>query len=550
MATEDDESALIIAAATEPSGEPEPPAATPAAAVASDGARSANLVTAGIIASRLVGLVRQRFVAHYFGTSGFADVLTAGFRLGNITQNLLGEGTLSASFIPVYARLRAQGKTREATHFALSSLGLLLLTSLAASILGVIFAPFLTRLIAAGFDPDRLENTARVVRVLFPMTGLLVLSAWGLGVLNAHRRFFLPYAAPVVWSLAQIAGLGIFGYWLEQRGAPLVMAVAWSALVGAGLQLLLLLPAARALLGGDLTPRFDHRDANVREAARRLPAALLGRGVIQISGLIDMALVSYLGPGANAVFGYVQQVYLLPMALLGTGEAAASLPAMAGETVEENVALRNAALRKRLGASLHRITVLTIPTTFAFVILGRDIIRVIFQSGSFDEAATARVVPLLAAYSFALLGNASGRVLITTSYAVGDTKTPTRYAVYRVVSSTIVSLILMQRYDVLGVILGAVFAAWVETIALGWKLRAQLGGLGLEQVRLTRTLLLGLLSVAPAALLRAALPVDFAASLLASLLVLAVFCGAFAVAAPLLGLFDVRSLLGRGRRGP
>jgi putative peptidoglycan lipid II flippase len=270
--------------------------------------------------------------------------------------------------------------------------------------------------------------------------------------------------------------------------------------------------------------------------------------VIQISSLIDMALVSYLGPGANAVFGYVQQVYLLPMALLGTGEAAVSLPAMAGETVEQDRALRNAALRKRLGASFHRITVLTIPTTFAFLILGRDIIRVIFQSGSFDQAATARVEPLHAAYSLALLGKDSGRVLITTSYAIGDTKTPTRYAIYRVVSSTIVSVILMRWFDVMGVILGAVFAAWVETIALGLKLRAEIGGLGLEQLRPARTLLLGVLSVGPAALLRAALPDAFATSLPASLLVLTVFCGSFAVAAPLLGLFDVRSILGRARR--
>ena len=552
MATEDDESALIIGAATEPSpalaaAEAAPAAAVAPAAATQSAARSAGMVTAGIILSRLVGLVRQRFVAHYFGTSAFADVLAAGFRVGNITQNLLGEGTLSASFIPVYAKLRAQGKTREATHFALSSLGLLLVTSTAASLLGVLFAPWLTRIIAAGFDPDRLENTVQVVRVLFPMTGLLVLSAWGLGVLNAHRRFFLPYAAPVVWSLAQIVGLGIFGTWLEHRGEPLAMAVAWSALVGAGLQLLLLLPAARALLG-DLTPRFDHRDENVREAARRLPAALLGRGVIQISGLIDMALVSFLGPGANATFTYAQTVYLLPMSLLGTGEAAAALPAMAGESAEQDLEVRNAALRRRLGASIARITVITVPTTLAFLLLGQDLIRVLLQSGSFDRAATARVEPLLAAYGFALLGNASGRVLITTAYAIGDTKTPTRYAVYRVVASTIVSVILMRWLDVLGVVLGAVFAAWVETVALGFKLRSQIGGLGLDQVKPAKTLLLGALSVGPAALLRAALPSTFAASLPASLLVLAVFGGSFAVAAPLLGLFDVRSLLGRVRR--
>ncbi len=125
-------------------------------------------------------------------------------------------------------------------------------------------------------------------------------------------------------------------------------------------------------------------------------------------------------------------------------------------------------------------------------------------------------------------------MLITTSYAVGDTKTPTRYAIYRVVSSTIVSVILMQWLDVLGVVLGAVFAAWVETIALGIKLRAQIGGLGLDQVKPAKTLLLGALSVGPAVLLRWLLPEGFASTLPASLLVLGVFGGSFTVAAPLL----------------
>ena len=261
-----------------------------------------------------------------------------------------------------------------------------------------------------------------------------------------------------------------------------------------------------------------------------------------------MALVSFLGDGAQATLNYAQAVYLLPMALLGTGEAAAALPAMAGETAEQDLELRNAALRRRLGASIARITVITVPTMLAFLLLGRDLIRVLLQSGSFDREATDRVVPLLAAYSFALLGNASGRLLITTSYAIGDTKTPTRYAIYRVVSSAVVALVLMHWFNVLGVVLGAVFAAWVETIALGMKLRTQIGGLGLDQVKPARTLLLGALSVGPAALLRLVLPEPFASSLLSSLLVLALFGGSFAVAAPLLGLFDLRSLLRRGKR--
>lgn len=543
MAAEDDASELIAEHATDalPAAE-----SAPVAAPAPSAGRAAALVTAGILLSRLFGIVRQRVVAHYFGVSLFADVVTAAFKVGNITQNLLGEGTLSASFIPVYAKLRAGGRVKEATAFALSALGFLLLSVGGASLLGVLLAPWLTLAIAPGFDDRGLEAAIRVVRVLFPMTGLLVLSAWGLGVLNAHRRFFLPYAAPVLWSVAQIVGLAIFGSALGMRDEPLAMALAFSALAGAALQLVVLLPAARALLGG-LRPSLDRDNPDLRVAAKRLPNVLLGRGVIQISGLVDTALVSFLGVGAQSSFGYAQALYLMPMALLGTGEAAAALPEMASHTAEEDREKRDAALRSRLGASLSRLVVLTVPTTLALVLLGREIIRVILQSGSFDAGATARVERLLAAYAFALLGNASGRVLTTTSYAIGDTRTPARYAVYRVVASTVFAVVLMQWLDALGVVVGAVIAAWVESVALGWKLRSQIGGLGLEKVPVMKALLLGALSIAPALLAKHLLPEEIVTSLWGSLGVLCVFGGAFAIAAPVLGIFDLRSLLRRRR---
>ncbi|KYF90039.1 virulence factor MviN, partial [Sorangium cellulosum] len=507
-------------------------------------ARSSAMVTAGIILSRLVGLIRQRVTAHFFGTSELADVIAAAFRAGNITQNLLGEGTLSATFIPVYARLRAAGDARRAAHFALSALGLLLVAAAAASLLGVLAAPWLSFLVAAGFDEDKLASTTRVVRIIFPMTGLLVLSAWGLGVLNAHRRFFLPYAAPVAWSAAQIAGLLACGAWLGMRGEPLAEALAWSAFAGAALQLALLLPAARALLGG-LAPRLDARDPSVREAAGKLPAALLGRGIIQVSGLVDTLLVSFLGAGANAAFNYAQTIYLLPMSILGTGEAAVALPEMARDTAEADVARRNEALSRRLGASLARITVLTVPATAVFLVLGRELITLLLQTGTFDRASTARVEPLVGAYGLALLGNAAGRVLITASFALGDTRTPARYALYRVLVSTAVALLLMRQLDVLGVVLGAVIAGWVEAIALALRVRREIGGLGLDQIRIGRVAALTAVSVGCGAALRAALPEAIAATPWGAALILAGCGGAFAVAAPALGLFSLRSLLRR-----
>ena len=504
------------------------------------------MVAAGIVLSRLVGLLRQRVAAHYFGTSAMADVLAAAFRAGNITQNLLGEGTLSATFIPVYARLRGGGKGREAAHFALSALGLLLVVAAAASLIGVIAAPWLSFGIAAGFDAEKLASTTRIVRIVFPMTGLLVLSAWGLGVLNAHRQFFLPYAAPVAWSAAQIAALVVAGAWLGQRGEPLAEAMAWGAFAGAALQLGLLLPAARRLLGG-LRPRFDTRDPSVREAAGKLPAALIGRGVIQVSGLVDTLLVSFLGPGANAAFGYAQTIYLLPMSLLGTGEAAAALPEMAREVADGDVERRNAALRQRLGASLARIAVLTVPATAALGLLGRDVIALLLQTGSFDREATDRVVPLLAAYGLALLGNAAGRVLITMLFALGDARTPARFAIFRVMVSTGLALVLMRRLDVLGVVLGAVIAGWAEAALLGWRVRGAIGGLGLEQVRAGRIALLPAASVGCGVGVRAALPAALQGTPLGALLSLGAFGAGFVIAAPALGLLDPRALLRRRR---
>ena len=149
--------------------------------------------------------MRQRVTAHYFGTSTVADVIAAAFRIGNLAQNLLGEGTLSASFIPVYAKLRAEGRDAEAVAFAQAALGLLAAVVIILSALGVAAAPWLALLVAGGFEPDKLAMTARLVRVVFPAAGVLVLCAWALGVMNAHRKFFMPYAAPVVWSSVQIA---------------------------------------------------------------------------------------------------------------------------------------------------------------------------------------------------------------------------------------------------------------------------------------------------------------------------------------------------------
>ncbi|MGH7712781.1 MAG: lipid II flippase MurJ, partial [Gemmatimonadaceae bacterium] len=187
-----------------PADEPLAPLPSSDAAPIPSGGTAAVLVAAGILVSRLAGFVRQRVFAHFFGATDAADAFTVAFRIPNLLQNLLGEGVLSGSFIPVYATLRASGAERERREVASAVLWLLVLASAAIVLAGILLAPWLVDILSPGFEGGKRDLTITLVRILYPGAGLLVWSAWCLGVLNSHGRFFLSYAAPVVWNAAMI----------------------------------------------------------------------------------------------------------------------------------------------------------------------------------------------------------------------------------------------------------------------------------------------------------------------------------------------------------
>src|ERR1041385_8448120 len=205
--------------------------------------RSAFFVGAGILISRIVGLIRQRIFAHYFGRSGAGDAFSAAFRIPNFLQNVFGEGALSASFIPVYAKLLAQEDEEQAGRVANAVFGILALVTAVIVLIGVLGPPYIATAIAAGFEAERRELTIRLVRIFFPGAGLLVLSAWCLGVLNSHHRFFISYTAPVAWHAAIIFCLIFFGNRVDLP--HLAEATAWGSVVGSALQFGVQLPPGR-----------------------------------------------------------------------------------------------------------------------------------------------------------------------------------------------------------------------------------------------------------------------------------------------------------------
>jgi len=444
-------------------------------------------VAAGILVTRVLGYVRERVFAYYFGSSAAADAFRAALRIPNAIRNLLGEGTLSASFIPVYAALNEREDKTGARALAGAVLGLLLLASGVLALLGIAFAPAITAVVAQGFDAPRRELTTILVRILFPMTGLMVVSAWCLGILNTHRRFFLPYAAPALWNVAGIIAMVAAGTWLAGRNLPLPdqlyrlsLALAWGTVAGSVLQIAVQMPACWRLLGGGrggIALRFSTAPEGVRQVLTAWAPLVVGAGVAQLSGLVDTFLGSFTGVGGVASLGYAQLIQVLPISLFGVSIAAVALPDLARDAA--GVA-PNDQLRGRIAVGFRRIAFFVVPSAFAFAAVGPAIVGALFQTGRFDADDTVLVGGVLAAYSVGLLGQASVKLFASGFYALRDTRTPVRIAVLSLLVSAVLSWLLMRRLGPAGIALGSSLGATLNVIlnlsALDRRIGTVLGG--------------------------------------------------------------------------
>lgn len=440
-------------------------------------------VAAGIFLSRIAGLVRERVISHYLGLSAAADAFRAALRIPNLLQNLLGEGVLSASFIPVYTRLIAQGKELEASRVARTIGTLLALVASAVALLGVLASGALVDLLAPGFHNETRELTVRLVQVLFPGVALLVMSAWCLGVLNSHRKFFLSYVSPVLWNTALITAAIVAGRRLAGQDNDIALWLSIGAVIGSAAQFLIQLPSVIRLLGS-ARPSLKVSDDGVRSTLRAFGAVVIGRGSVQISGYIDQVLASYLGPGILAAMANAQTLYMLPVSLFGMAVSAAELPEMSSATGDDDA--RTAHLQKRLSSSLRRVVFLVVPSAIAFIMIGGSIVALLFETGRFGAHDTEIVWVIVAGSALGLVPSTQGRLLASAFYALGEQKPPLHAALVRVgINASLgFAFALPLRHELgysvewgaFALTASSSFAAWVEYALLRRKLSRRIGG--------------------------------------------------------------------------
>jgi putative peptidoglycan lipid II flippase len=517
--------------------------------------RSALFVAIGILCSRLTGVVRLRVFAYYFGLqSDAADAFNAAFRIPNFLQNLFGEGALSASFIPVYAALVSKGERREADRVAGAVASLLALVVALLVLVGVLATPILIAGIAPGFGGAKRQLTIEIVRVLFPGAGLLVLSAWCLGVLNSHHRFLLSYLSGVMWNAAMITTLALFG---ARASLPrLAVLLAWGSVVGSALQFAVQVPVVLRV-APDLRFALDVTSDHVRTVARNFAPAFISRGVVQVSTYIDSLLASLLPTGAVTGLSNAQLLYTLPVSLFAMSVSAAELPAMSGAIGADPSGAE--ALARRLNSGLRQIAFFVVPSAMAFLALGDVVAAALLQTGRFRHADAVYVWGILAGSAIGLLASTLGRLYASTYYALRDTRTPLRYALVRVGLTTILGYLFaipMPRWLGIPAVWGAAgltasagIAGWVEMLMLRRTLNARIGTTGLPTAYVAKLWLASASGAATGWVARAAVP--SANPLVAAMVILTPYGLVFFAVAFALRIPEASRALGHltGRRG-
>jgi putative peptidoglycan lipid II flippase len=445
--------------------------------------RSAGIVSAALLLSRITGLVREIVMARLFGAGMAYDAFLLGFRIPNLTRDLFAEGALSSAFVPTFTEYLSRKSREEAAALANLVATAVIVVVGSLCVAGVIFSPEIVMLLAPGFAevPGKFELAVRMTRIMFPFLLLVALAAQAMGILNACNQFAVPALASTFFNVGSIvAGLAL-GFWAGPWvGLVPIEGMAVGVVVGGALQLFWQVPSLNRA-GFRFRPRIDWRDPGLRRIIRLMGPAILGGAAVQINIMVNTNFASRVddalrGPdGPVSWLGYAFRFMQLPLALFGVAVASATLPSIsrsvANGLMDE--------FRRTLARSLGVVFLLTLPSAVGLMVLGEAMIGVIYQGGKFEQYDTQQTALALSCYALGLTGYAAVKVLTPAFYALGDSRTP-MYVSLLSIGVNLAAVILLLRYTRLGhagLALSTSAVALVGFAVLFWVLRNRLGGL-------------------------------------------------------------------------
>ncbi|HEX4885475.1 MAG TPA: murein biosynthesis integral membrane protein MurJ [Casimicrobiaceae bacterium] len=417
--------------------------------------RALSTVSGMTLLSRITGLARESLKAVLFGAGSDMDAFEAAFRLPNVLRRMFAEGAFSQAFVPILAEYQRQRGDAE-TRALVGKVGTLLaVVLLVVTVLGVLAAPWLVYLLAAGFEktPGKVELTADMIRIVFPYILFVSLVSLAGGVLNVFRRFAVPAFTPVLLNLSVIGA----AIWLAPHVDPPVLALAWGVAIGGVAQLLLQLrPLAK--LGMLPRPSLAWRDPGVRRVLVAMGPAALGVSAAQVSVLLNTQWAAWLGDGRIAWITYADRLMEFPSALLGVALGTILLPTLAKHYSDRDQERYSALLDWGLRLAL----VLSLPAALALWLLAIPLVSTLYQYGRFTAADVYQVRIALIGYAVGLTALILVKILAPGFYARQNLRTPVRIAFVTVLVSQALALLLMWPLGHGGLTLATSLGAFVN----------------------------------------------------------------------------------------
>ena len=451
-------------------------------------ARSAAGIGIATVGSRILGFIRDVLIANFFGTGMVAQAFFAAFRIPNLMRKLLGEGALSASFIPVFTgELFKKGKD-SAWDLAVAVFNILAIILALIVIAGMFFSPQITRMIVPGFasNPEKFDLTAKLLRMMFPYLFFIGLAALMMGILNSLRHFAAPAIAPIVLNISLLIFLVFFVHRVENPAVGLAIAVIIGGIGQFGIQL-----AVALKKGFPLGKRFVIFHPMVKKIAILMLPATIGVAVYQVNIFVDQICASFesiVGEGAIAALWYANRLMQFPLAIFGLAMATAIFPAMAGSVSKGDTDT----FRERISFGLRFVFLLTIPSAVGLMVLRKPIISVLFERNEFGAYSTEITSAALLYYCIGLFAYAGVHILSRSFYSLQDMITPVKAAAAAMVFNIALNLILMHPLKVGGLSLATSISAIINFIILIYFLNRRTGGFGEKNVLCSFLRILGI----------------------------------------------------------
>lgn len=438
-------------------------------------ASAAGIVSTATLVSRVLGFVRDMAIAWLFGAGMMADAFFAAFRIPSTLRELLGEGALSAAFVPAFTRTATREGRQAAWGLASAVMGTLVVVLAGVTLVGVILAPGIVRVIAPGFAsiPGKLPLTAQLLRVMFPYIFLVGLAALFMAILNSLGHFLTPALSPTVLNVAMIVAALFIAPHTSNPVLPLGIAV----VVGGAGQLLIQIPAALAR-GWRFKLQVAPRDPRVQEIARLMVPGVAGLSITQINVFVATYLASFLAQGSLAALTYAFRLVQFPIGVIGVAIATGALPVMSASFAKDAVAEMKGALQ----GSLRLAIFLTLPAMVGLAVFRLPILHVLFERGEFTRQATVFTAEILLAYTVGLVFYVSNRIMAPAFYAMHDTRTPVTTGMMAVGVNIAASILLMGPLGAAGLALATAVASMSNCLLLFMRLRRRIGQLGMRRL--------------------------------------------------------------------